>query len=110
MKLYYSQNTRQERGQRKGGNRTSHREEKTIGGKRRRQAEQSGASCDKAKRGIDHVSVDGISQLPRITYGMAVDGTHGVGRALDVLSVYDRLGCDIIGLQETRPSGHSAFS
>ena len=24
----------------------------------------------------------------------AVDGTHGVGRALDVLSVYDRLGCE----------------
>ena len=41
---------------------------------------------------------------------MAVDGTHGVGRALDVLSVYDRLGCDIIGLQETRRSEHSAFS
>ena len=41
---------------------------------------------------------------------MAVDGTHGVGRALDVLSMYDRLGCDIIGLQETRRSGHSAFS
>ena len=41
---------------------------------------------------------------------MAVDGTHGVGRALDVLSVYDRLGCDIIGLQETRRSGQSAFS
>ena len=40
---------------------------------------------------------------------MAVDGTHGVGRALDVLSVYDRLGCDIIRLQETRRSGHSAF-
>ena len=40
---------------------------------------------------------------------MAVDGTHGVGRALDVLSVYDRLGCDVIGLQETRRSGHSAF-
>ena len=31
---------------------------------------------------------------------MAVDGTHGVGRALDVLSVYDRLGCDVIGLQD----------
>ena len=29
---------------------------------------------------------------------------------LDVLSVYDRLGCDVIGLQETRRSGHSAFS
>ena len=42
---------------------------------------------------------------------MAVDGTHGVGRARDVLSVYDRLGWDIvIGLQETRRSGHSAFS
>ena len=35
---------------------------------------------------------------------------HGVGRALDVLSVYDRLGCDVIGLQETRRSGHSAFT
>ena len=32
---------------------------------------------------------------------MAVDGTHGVGRALDVLSVYDQLRCDVIGLQET---------
>ena len=41
---------------------------------------------------------------------MAVDGTHGVGRAQDVLSVYDRLGCDVIGLQETRRSGHSAFT
>ena len=41
---------------------------------------------------------------------MAVDGTHGVGQALDVLSVYDRLGCHVIGLQETRRSGHSAFS
>ena len=41
---------------------------------------------------------------------MAVDGKPGVGRALDVLSVYHRLGCDVIGLQETRRSGHSAFS
>ena len=39
---------------------------------------------------------------------IAVDGTHGVGRALDVLSVYDRLGCDVIGLEEIRRSGHSA--
>ena len=39
---------------------------------------------------------------------IAVDGKHGVGRALDVLSVYDRLGCNVIGLQETRRSGHSA--
>ena len=41
---------------------------------------------------------------------MAVDGTHGVGRALDVLSVYDRLGCDVIGLRKTRRSGHSVLS
>ena len=41
---------------------------------------------------------------------VAVDGKHGVGRALDVLSVYDRLWCDVIGLQETHRSGHSAFS
>ena len=32
---------------------------------------------------------------------MAVDGKHGVGGTL---------GCDVIGLQETRRSGHSAFS
>ena len=41
---------------------------------------------------------------------MAVDGTHGVGRALDGLSMYEQLRCDIIVLQETRRSGHSAFS
>ena len=41
---------------------------------------------------------------------MAVDGTHGVGRALYVLSVYDRLRCNVIGLQETRRSGYSAFT
>ena len=41
---------------------------------------------------------------------MAVGGTHGVGRALDVLSVYDRLGCNVIGLRETCRSGHSAFT
>ena len=41
---------------------------------------------------------------------MAVNGTHGDERALDVLSVYDRLGCDVIGLQETRRGEHSAFS
>ena len=41
---------------------------------------------------------------------MAVDRTHGVGRALDVLSVYDRLGYDVIDLQETRRRGHSAFT
>ena len=42
--------------------------------------------------------------------GRAVDAAHGVGRALDVWSEYDRLGCDVISLQETRRSGHSASS
>ena len=41
---------------------------------------------------------------------MAVDWTHGLGRALDVWSVYDRLGCNLIGLQEARHRGHSAFT
>ena len=41
---------------------------------------------------------------------MAVDGAHRVGRVLDVLSVYDQLGCDVIGLQETRRSRHTAFA
>ena len=41
---------------------------------------------------------------------MTVDGTHGVGRVVGVLNVHHRLRCDVIGLQETRRSGHSAFS
>ena len=38
---------------------------------------------------------------------MAVDGTHGVGRALEVLSAYNDLSCDVIGLQETRRAGQT---
>ena len=40
---------------------------------------------------------------------MAVDGKHGVGRAAEVLDVYQEMGCDIIGLQETRRSGQAAL-
>ena len=40
---------------------------------------------------------------------MAVDGKHGVGRAAEVLDVYQEMGCDIVGLQETRRSGQSAL-
>ena len=40
---------------------------------------------------------------------MAVDGKHGVGRAAKVFDVYQEMGCDIIGLQETRRSGQSAL-
>ena len=40
---------------------------------------------------------------------MAVDGKSGVGRAAEVLDVYQEISCDIIGLQETRRSGQSAL-
>ena len=36
---------------------------------------------------------------------MAVDGKYGVGRATEVLGMYQEMGCDTIGLQETRRSG-----
>ena len=52
----------------------------------------------------------GITVATHNVRTMAVDGKHGVGRALDVLSAYDRLGYDVIGLQETRRSGHTVFS
>ena len=38
---------------------------------------------------------------------MAVDGKRGIGRAWEVLSTYRKLGCDVIGIQETRRSGQS---
>ena len=40
---------------------------------------------------------------------MAVDGKHGVERVAEVLDMYQEMGCDIIGLQETRRSGQSAL-
>ena len=40
---------------------------------------------------------------------MAVDGKHCVGRAAEVPGVYQEMGCNIIGLQETRRSGQSAL-
>ena len=33
------------------------------------EAEQSSASCDRNKQGIEHMRVDGRSQLPHTTYG-----------------------------------------
>ena len=69
------------------------------------------ASCDTAKRRvIEHVRVVGRSQLPRTTYGQWRWMGRLVGRALDDMSVYDRLGCDVIGLQEIGCSRHSVFS
>ena len=40
---------------------------------------------------------------------MAVDEKHGVGRAAEVFDVYLEMGCNIIGLQETRRIGQSSF-
>ena len=40
---------------------------------------------------------------------MAVDGKDGAGRAAEVLDVYQEMGCDILGQQETRRSGQSAL-
>ena len=38
---------------------------------------------------------------------MAVDRKHGIGRALEALSALRKLGCEVIGKQETRRSGQS---
>ena len=40
---------------------------------------------------------------------MAADGKHGVGKATEVLGVYQEMICDMVGLQETRRSGQSAL-
>ena len=64
------QNQRQERGQGK----ENEKKKSQIGGKSWRangggEAEQSGASYDRGKGGIEHVHMDGRSQLPHTTYG-----------------------------------------
>ena len=40
---------------------------------------------------------------------MAVHGKHGIGRVWEVLSTFWKMGCDVIGIQETRRSGPSIF-
>ena len=100
------QDTRQEWGQRMGGNRKSHREAEISARKRRgrakRRLRQSTTRNRARARGRE------ITVSTHNVRTMAVDGTHGIGQALDVLSVYDRLGCDVIGLQETRPGCSAA--
>ena len=104
------QNTSQERGQKKGDN-IKVAERRLLARKRRRRG--------KAERRLLRQSETGNRACARgrettvATHNVrviAVDGTHGVGRALDVLCVYDRLGCDVIGLHETCRSGYSAFT
>ena len=38
---------------------------------------------------------------------MAATGKHGVGRTTDILQQCSDAGCDVVGLQETRRSGHT---
>ena len=40
---------------------------------------------------------------------MTVDGKHGVGRAAEVLGVYQAMGFENVNLQETRRSGQFAL-
>ena len=49
------------------------------------------------------------SSLPHDGRTMAVDGKRSVGRAAEVLDVYQGMGCDITGLQETLRGGQSAL-
>ena len=105
------QNTRQERGQRKGENRKSHREEKILARKRTRRGRAERQLLRQSER-RNQARARGweITIATHNVRTMTVDGTHGVGRALIVLSVYDRLGYDVIGMQETRRSRHFALS
>ena len=43
-----------------------------------------------------------ISRCTWLPLDHSRDGTHVIGRALDVLSVYDRLGRNVIGLHDAR--------
>ena len=105
------QYTRQERGQGKRENWKSRREEESLARKKRRRGRAERRRLQQSKR-RNRARARGraIAVATHDVRMMAVDGTHRVGRALYFLSVYDRLGCEVIGLQETRRSGHSAFS
>ena len=103
--------TRQEQGQGKVDKRKSHKEEEILGAQTRRRGRaerrllRQSETRNRARERRREITV-----ATHNLRTMAVDGTHGIGRALDVLSVYDRLGSDVIGLQEIRRSGHSAFT
>ena len=105
------QNKRQERGQRKEMREKVTYRRKYLARKRRRRGRAERRLLRQRER-MNRARAHG-RETKVATHNvrtMAVDGKHGVGRVLDVFSVYDRLGCDVMGLQETRRSGHSAFS
>ena len=105
------QNTRHERGQGRGVVEKSQERRKSIARKRRRRG-RAGRRLLRQSKTRSRARARGreITLAMHNVRAIAVDGTHEAGRVLDALSVYDRLGCDIIGLKETRRSVHSAFS
>ena len=78
------QNTRQERGQGKGENRKSHREEEDIGAQTEA-ARQSRAALHATRKDESSTRARGL-EITVATHNVrtaAVDKTHGVERALD---------------------------
>ena len=106
------QNQRQERGQGKENvkKQVTNRRKVLARKRRRRGRAERRLLRQRERRNRARAHEREITVAPHNVRTMAVDGKHGIGRALDVLGVYDRLGCDVIGLQETRRSGHSAFN
>ena len=77
--------------------------------KRRRRRTRRRAARRQASNDRGRVCRRELVIVTHIVRTMAVDGKHGVGRAAEVLDVYQEMDCDIIGLQETRRSGQSAL-
>ena len=73
-------------------------------GRTRRRAARREASNDR-----DRARRRELVIAPHNVRAMAVDGKHGVGRAAEVLDVYQEMGCNIIGLQETKGRGQSVL-
>ena len=64
------------------------------------------AERERRNNEIDRVRRSEVTDNVR---AMAVDGKYGVSRAAEILGVYQRIDCDMVGLPETRRSGQSAL-
>ena len=84
----------------------SEKEKKTrkkVHARKKRRRERAGrrAARQQASNDRDRVRRRELAIATHNMRTMAVDGKHGVGRAAEVLDVYQEMGCDVIGLQET---------
>ena len=105
------QSTRQERGQRNEiRDKVTKRKKYLVRKRRRRGRAEPCLLRQNEMRNRARARRWGIIVVTHNLRTMAVDGTHGVGRALEVLSVFGRLGCDVIGVPKTCRSRHSAFT